>query len=25
VDDDAWNQRMKQDFGMDLRPLAPTG
>ena len=24
LDDDAWYQRMKQDFGMDLRPLAPT-
>jgi NAD(P)-dependent dehydrogenase (short-subunit alcohol dehydrogenase family) len=25
LDDDAWYQRMKQDFGMDLRPLVPTG
>jgi NAD(P)-dependent dehydrogenase (short-subunit alcohol dehydrogenase family) len=24
LDDDAWYQRMKQDFGMDLRPLVPT-
>ncbi|MFL5512130.1 MAG: SDR family oxidoreductase, partial [Gemmatimonadales bacterium] len=24
LDDDAWYQRMKQDFGMDLRRLAPT-
>jgi NAD(P)-dependent dehydrogenase (short-subunit alcohol dehydrogenase family) len=23
LDDDAWYQRMKQDFGMDLRPLVP--
>jgi NAD(P)-dependent dehydrogenase (short-subunit alcohol dehydrogenase family) len=25
LDDDAWYQRMKQDFGMDLRPLVSTG
>ena len=25
LDDDAWYQRMKQDFGMDLRPLVPAG
>jgi NAD(P)-dependent dehydrogenase (short-subunit alcohol dehydrogenase family) len=24
LDDDAWYQRMKQDFGMDLRPSVPT-
>ena len=24
LDDDAWYQRMKQDFGMDLRPWAHT-